>query len=35
MTSNIGAASISKNQSLGFSISDDSGLSYDDMGTAS
>ena len=31
MTSNIGAASISKNQSLGFSIGDDSGLSYDDM----
>jgi ATP-dependent Clp protease ATP-binding subunit ClpC len=31
MTSNIGAASISKNQSLGFSIGDDSGLSYEDM----
>ena len=31
MTSNIGASSISKNQSLGFSIGDDSGLSYDDM----
>ena len=31
MTSNIGAAPISKNQSLGFSIGDDSGLSYDDM----
>ena len=31
MTSNIGAASISKNQSLGFSIGDESGLSYDDM----
>src|SRR5690349_19946593 len=31
MTSNIGAASISKNQTLGFSIGDDSGLSYDDM----
>ncbi|HEY7149742.1 MAG TPA: ATP-dependent Clp protease ATP-binding subunit [Gaiellaceae bacterium] len=31
MTSNIGAASISKNQSLGFSLGDDSGLSYDDM----
>ena len=31
MTSNIGAASISKNQSLGFSIGDDTGLSYDDM----
>jgi len=31
MTSNIGAASISKNQTLGFSIGDDSGLSYEDM----
>src|SRR5213595_685896 len=31
MTSNIGAASISKNQSLGFSIGDDSGLSYEEM----
>jgi ATP-dependent Clp protease ATP-binding subunit ClpC len=31
MTSNIGAASISKNQSLGFSIGDDTGLSYEDM----
>jgi ATP-dependent Clp protease ATP-binding subunit ClpC len=31
MTSNIGAASISKNQSLGFALGDDSGLSYDDM----
>src|SRR5205814_96687 len=31
MTSNIGAASISKNQSLGFSIGDETGLSYDDM----
>ena len=31
MTSNIGAAQISKNQSLGFSLGDDSGLSYDDM----
>jgi ATP-dependent Clp protease ATP-binding subunit ClpC len=31
MTSNIGAAQISKNQSLGFSIGDESGLSYDDM----
>src|SRR5688500_17605580 len=30
MTSNIGAAQISKNQSLGFSVGDDSGLSYDD-----
>src|SRR5690349_21099374 len=31
MTSNIGAASISKNQSLGFNIGDETGLSYDDM----
>ncbi|TML90041.1 MAG: ATP-dependent Clp protease ATP-binding subunit [Actinobacteria bacterium] len=31
MTSNIGAASISKNQSLGFSIGDETGLTYDDM----
>jgi ATP-dependent Clp protease ATP-binding subunit ClpC len=31
MTSNIGAATISKNQTLGFSIGDDSGLSYEDM----
>src|SRR6184192_2454154 len=31
MTSNIGASTISKNQTLGFSIGDDSGLSYDDM----
>src|SRR6187399_2539351 len=31
MTSNIGAAQISKNQTLGFSIGDESGLSYDDM----
>jgi ATP-dependent Clp protease ATP-binding subunit ClpC len=31
MTSNIGAASISKNQTLGFSIGDESGLSYEDM----
>ncbi len=31
MTSNLGAAQISKNQSLGFSTSDDAGLSYDDM----
>jgi ATP-dependent Clp protease ATP-binding subunit ClpC len=31
MTSNIGAASISKNQTLGFSVGDESGLSYDDM----
>jgi ATP-dependent Clp protease ATP-binding subunit ClpC len=33
MTSNIGAASISKNQALGFTIGDESGLSYDDMKT--
>jgi ATP-dependent Clp protease ATP-binding subunit ClpC len=33
MTSNIGASQISKNQSLGFSIGDDSGLSYEDMKT--
>src|SRR5437868_4751952 len=31
MTSNIGAASISKNQSLGSSIGDETGLSYEDM----
>ncbi len=31
MTSNIGAATISKNQSLGFSIGDETGLTYDDM----
>ncbi|MBA3364912.1 MAG: ATP-dependent Clp protease ATP-binding subunit [Actinobacteria bacterium] len=31
MTSNIGAATISKNQSLGFTVSDESGLSYDEM----
>jgi ATP-dependent Clp protease ATP-binding subunit ClpC len=31
MTSNIGAATISKNQTLGFSMGDDSGLSYEDM----
>jgi ATP-dependent Clp protease ATP-binding subunit ClpC len=31
MTSNIGAAQISKNQSLGFTVGDESGLSYDDM----
>ena len=31
MTSNIGAAQISKNQSLGFAIGDETGLSYDDM----
>jgi len=31
MTSNLGAAQISKNQSLGFSSSDEAGLSYDEM----
>jgi ATP-dependent Clp protease ATP-binding subunit ClpC len=31
MTSNIGASTISKNQTLGFSIGDDTGLSYDEM----
>jgi ATP-dependent Clp protease ATP-binding subunit ClpC len=31
MTSNIGAATISKNLVLGFGVGDDSGLSYDDM----
>jgi ATP-dependent Clp protease ATP-binding subunit ClpC len=31
MTSNIGAAQISKNQSLGFTVGDESGLSYEDM----
>src|SRR6187399_2456385 len=31
MTSNIGAAQISKNQSLGFSIGDEHGLSYEEM----
>ena len=31
MTSNIGAATISRNTPLGFSVSDDEGLSYDDM----
>src|ERR687895_2025437 len=31
MTSNIGAATISKNQSLGFSIGDEGGLTYDEM----
>jgi ATP-dependent Clp protease ATP-binding subunit ClpC len=33
MTSNIGASQISKNQSLGFTIGDESGLSYEDMKT--
>src|SRR5262245_9871162 len=33
MTSNIGAAQISKNQALGFGIGDEAGLSYDDMKT--
>ncbi|MDQ5820632.1 MAG: ATP-dependent Clp protease ATP-binding subunit [Actinomycetota bacterium] len=31
MTSNIGAAQISKNQGLGFQIGDEQGLSYEDM----
>jgi ATP-dependent Clp protease ATP-binding subunit ClpC len=31
MTSNLGAAQISKNQSLGFTSTDDAGLSYEDM----
>jgi ATP-dependent Clp protease ATP-binding subunit ClpC len=31
MTSNIGAGTISKNQSLGFAIGDESGLSYEEM----
>ena len=31
MTSNIGASTIAKNQSLGFTVSDEEGLSYDDM----
>ena len=31
MTSNIGSTSISKNQALGFNLSDEQGLSYDDM----
>src|SRR6266852_1039226 len=31
MTSNIGAASISKNQGFGFSVGDEDGLSYDEM----
>jgi len=31
MTSNLGAAQISKNLSLGFSVGDDSGLSYEEM----
>jgi ATP-dependent Clp protease ATP-binding subunit ClpC len=31
MTSNIGAAQISKNQTLGFNLGDESGLSYEDM----
>jgi ATP-dependent Clp protease ATP-binding subunit ClpC len=31
MTSNIGAGEISKNQTLGFTVGDEQGLSYDDM----
>jgi ATP-dependent Clp protease ATP-binding subunit ClpC len=33
MTSNIGSTSISKNQALGFNLSDEQGLTYDDMKT--
>jgi ATP-dependent Clp protease ATP-binding subunit ClpC len=33
MTSNIGSASISKNVALGFNLSDEQGLTYDDMKT--
>ena len=33
MTSNIGAAEISKNTSIGFTVSDETGMSYDDMKT--
>jgi ATP-dependent Clp protease ATP-binding subunit ClpC len=33
MTSNVGSASISKNVALGFNLSDEEGLSYDDMKT--
>jgi ATP-dependent Clp protease ATP-binding subunit ClpC len=33
MTSNIGAATISKNQALGFNVADETGLSYDEMKT--
>ncbi len=33
MTSNIGAGQISKNQSFGFALGDESGLSYDEMKT--
>jgi ATP-dependent Clp protease ATP-binding subunit ClpC len=31
MTSNIGASEISKNTSIGFTVSDETGMSYDDM----
>src|SRR5215217_7318249 len=31
MTSNIGASEISKNTSIGFTVSDETGISYDDM----
>ncbi|HXQ88646.1 MAG TPA: ATP-dependent Clp protease ATP-binding subunit [Solirubrobacterales bacterium] len=31
MTSNIGAAEISKNTSIGFTVADETGMSYDDM----
>jgi ATP-dependent Clp protease ATP-binding subunit ClpC len=33
MTSNLGAAQISKNQTLGFSLGDEQGLTYDEMKT--
>jgi ATP-dependent Clp protease ATP-binding subunit ClpC len=33
MTSNIGAATIAKNQALGFTVADETGLSYDEMKT--
>jgi ATP-dependent Clp protease ATP-binding subunit ClpC len=33
MTSNIGAATISKNQALGFTLTDETGLSYEEMKT--
>src|SRR6187399_2862706 len=33
MTSNVGAADIAKNASIGFTVGDDTGVSYDDMKT--
>src|SRR5205814_9862924 len=33
MTSNVGAADIAKNASIGFTVGDDTGISYDDMKT--